>query len=97
MTDHKNLYRRYVDALVIKEGEAQDHALDRGRGHSRRITNIEPDPVFQPLLTSLSLRRVKRLAMRWYDHVCYGKNLGAASLQFSLIFCHRILDRGHVR
>jgi hypothetical protein len=46
MTDHKNLYRRYVDALVIKEGEAQDHALDRGRGHSRRITNIEPDPVF---------------------------------------------------
>jgi predicted ester cyclase len=28
MTDHKDLYRRYIGALIIKDGEAQDHALD---------------------------------------------------------------------
>ena len=29
MTDHKDLYRRYVHALVIKDGEAPDRALDQ--------------------------------------------------------------------
>ena len=29
MTDQKDLYRRYIGALIIKDGEAQDHALDR--------------------------------------------------------------------
>jgi steroid delta-isomerase-like uncharacterized protein len=29
MPDHKDLYRRYVDALVIKDGEALDRALDQ--------------------------------------------------------------------
>jgi len=29
MTDHKDLYRRYIDALMIKDGEALDRALDQ--------------------------------------------------------------------
>src|SRR6478736_1515038 len=29
MTDHKDLYRRYIDALMIKDGEALDRASDQ--------------------------------------------------------------------
>ena len=29
MTNHKDLYRRYIGALVIKDGEALDQALDQ--------------------------------------------------------------------
>ena len=29
MTDHKDLYRRYIGALIIKDGEALDSALDQ--------------------------------------------------------------------
>ena len=29
MTNHKDLYRRYISALVIKDGEALDQALDQ--------------------------------------------------------------------
>ena len=29
LTDHKDLYRRYISALVIKDGEALDRALDQ--------------------------------------------------------------------